>query len=159
MEWNRYNLLQNLRQPSLIDLSIWFNLYAEVCSDLPSSNLQAFSARRPNNHNNISNAQRSQYIGATKAFLPGNRICPYLGKCQHSIAMKLKDRIQHAKDQNSALTASAPDCQSTQTRRADGCNKKHYTLLQYSKNHHSSNSTGRKVFTIGNTKRQDDTTN
>ena len=78
MEWNRYNLQQNLRQPSLIDLSIWFNLYAEVCSDLPSSNQQAFSAHRPNNQN-ISNAQRSQYIGATKAFLPGNRTCPYLG--------------------------------------------------------------------------------
>ena len=46
--YNAYsNLQQNLRQSSRIDLSIWFNVYAEACSDLPSSNQQAFSSSRP----------------------------------------------------------------------------------------------------------------
>ena len=64
LERNRYNLQCNIRQPSLIDLTYWFNIYAEACSDLPSNsnNNNTRNSSSSNNYNS-SNTQGSSSNG------------------------------------------------------------------------------------------------
>ena len=66
LEWNRYNLPCNIRQPSRIDLTNWFNIYAEACSDLPSNsnNNNTRNSSSSNNYNS-SNTQGSSSNGHT----------------------------------------------------------------------------------------------
>ena len=66
LECNRYNLQCNIRQPSLIDLTNWFNIYAEACSDLPSNsnNNNTRNSSSSNNYNS-SNTQGSSSNGHT----------------------------------------------------------------------------------------------
>ncbi|XP_063728468.1 GATA zinc finger domain-containing protein 24-like [Symsagittifera roscoffensis] len=76
LEWNRYNLQCNIRQPSLIDLTNWFNIYAEACSDLPSNsnnnnNTTRNSSSSSNNYNS-SNTQGSSSNGHTHQHGPSD---------------------------------------------------------------------------------------
>ena len=73
LEWNRYNLQCNIRQPSLIDLTNWFNIYAEACGDLPSNsnNNNTRNSSSSNNYNS-SNTQGSSSNGHTYQLGPSD---------------------------------------------------------------------------------------
>ena len=73
LEWNRYNLQCNIRQPSLIDLTNWFNSYAEACSDLPSNsnNNNTRNSSSSNNYNS-SNTQGLSSNGHTHQHGPSD---------------------------------------------------------------------------------------
>ena len=73
LEWNRYNLQCNIRQPSLIDLNNWFNKYAEACSDLPSNNNNNNTRNIiSSNSYNSSNTQGSSSNGHTHQHGPSD---------------------------------------------------------------------------------------
>ena len=74
LEWNRYNLQCTIRQPSLIDLTNWFNIYTEVCSDLPSNSNNNNNTRNSSSSNNYnsSNTQGSSSNGHTHQHGPSD---------------------------------------------------------------------------------------